>query len=358
MQRVLRSRSFYLGLVLFVGALLYYGIQAQTRALREQRQQLSNAELSDFLDAEEPPELPSWVQKELDVETVRRIAMSNLSIATSLAILGLFLLGMALGGIVLCVRALMAGRRISLWPRPTLRPPAWTFGELGRIFLLVLLIIALLPIGRLALIALWPDLLDMHLWMTVSMLFIDGFLLLAIFAFAVGKSRPPRAALGLASGKVLEPIGAGFRGYVALFPWLLLSLVVIAQLASHFQFKPPVQPIQMLLFVEERPLVLALTVLLTCVVGPLAEEVFFRGVVFGALRQRLSRTVSMLISGALFALVHSNAVGFVPIWALGCLLAERYERTGSLVSPIAVHVLHNTFLLSIAMTYRAIMLMS
>ena len=60
----------------------------------------------------------------------------------------------------------------------------------------------------------------------------------------------------------------------------------------------------------------------------------------------------MLISGALFALVHSNAVGFLPIMVLGCLLAHLYERTGSLASPLAIHVLHNTFLMSTALVFR------
>jgi len=61
---------------------------------------------------------------------------------------------------------------------------------------------------------------------------------------------------------------------------------------------------------------------------------------------------AMLLSGALFSLVHTNVIGFVPILVLGCFLADLYERTGSLGAPIAIHMLHNTFLLGIALTYR------
>ena len=41
--------------------------------------------------------------------------------------------------------------------------------------------------------------------------------------------------------------------------------------------------------------------------------------------------------------------------ALGCLLAYLYERTGTIVSPLAVHVLHNTFLMSLAMAFRSVL---
>jgi len=358
MQRLLRGKVFYVALALFVCALFFHTLTSHQRFARMHLDSRGESVVAQLEDTKLESELPAWAKTTIDTEAIRRIATDNLPVGISLFILGLFLVGMSVGGVVYSARALMQGRLTAFWRGTTYQPPAWTFGELGRIILLVLLVVALLPIGRLSLIGFWPDLMDENLWVTASMLFIDGFLLLAILAFSVGKGRPPRAALGLAGGRMLDPIGAGFRGYVTLFPWLVLLLVVIAQLASHFQLEPPVQPIQMLLFAEERPLVLFLTVLLACIVGPVTEEVFFRGVVFAALRQRASRTASMLISGALFAGVHSNAIGFVPIWALGCLLAERYERTGSLVSPIAVHVLHNTFLLSLAMTYRAIMLMA
>ena len=49
--------------------------------------------------------------------------------------------------------------------------------------------------------------------------------------------------------------------------------------------------IQELIFEEPRAGILALTVLLACVVGPVAEELFFRGLLFSTLRRRMSRPV-------------------------------------------------------------------
>ena len=109
------------------------------------------------------------------------------------------------------------------------------------------------------------------------------------------------------------------------------------------------------MFEETRPGVLALTVLLACLIGPVAEELLFRGVLYPALRRRLSRVAAMLISGIAFALIHTNVMGLLPIVLLGVTLAYLYERTGSIAGPIALHMAHNTLLMALAMTYRSVM---
>lgn len=84
--------------------------------------------------------------------------------------------------------------------------------------------------------------------------------------------------------------------------------------------------------------------LLVCVVAPLAEELFFRGFLFGALRRR-GLVVAAGVSGLAFGLAHlgGSPVGFiVPLALLGILLALLYERTGSLYPPIALHALNNS----------------
>ena len=60
----------------------------------------------------------------------------------------------------------------------------------------------------------------------------------------------------------------------------------------------------------------------------------------------------MATTAAIFALVHTNVVGFLPIFLLGYLLADVYDRTGSLAAPLAVHIAHNTYLMSIALVMR------
>lgn len=83
---------------------------------------------------------------------------------------------------------------------------------------------------------------------------------------------------------------------------------------------------------------------LVCVVAPLAEEVFFRGFLYGALRKR-GVPIAALVSGVTFGLAHvaSSPIGFVvPLATLGVILALLYERTGSLYPSIALHSLNNS----------------
>lgn len=84
--------------------------------------------------------------------------------------------------------------------------------------------------------------------------------------------------------------------------------------------------------------------LLICAVAPIAEELFFRGFLFGALR-KYGLVVAAGVTGVLFGLAHvlSSPIGFiVPLAFLGVLLCLLYERTGSLYPPIALHCINNS----------------
>jgi membrane protease YdiL (CAAX protease family) len=86
--------------------------------------------------------------------------------------------------------------------------------------------------------------------------------------------------------------------------------------------------------------------MVTCV-APVAEEFFFRGFFYRALRSRYSMLVAAAIDGALFGIIHfdfSSADALLilpPLAALGFMFCLVYERTGSLYPVIALHALNN-----------------
>lgn len=342
-QRLLRGKALYVVLTCVVLGMFLYG-----RAVR----------IGSWLPSQpSSPETESlaeeWWTEDVDRAALTQAASNNP--VQGFVLMGVLsvIAGMFCGGILLTTWAIVTGRVRTLWRGPSHRPPPWTMAECWRIILLLLLMGCLLQFVRISLYIGWPGWwVDANLWTNVSMLMLHGVLLLTIVAFAMGKTIPASQALGLATARWREAISLGVRGYIAVFPWLLLLLVAVVRIADAMRFEPPVQPIHDMLFAEQRAPVLGLTVLLSCVVGPIAEEVFFRGVLFAAIRKRFSRGVAMGISGAVFSMVHTNLIGFIPILLLGCLLADLYERTGSLLSPIAVHMLHNSLLLSVALTYR------
>jgi hypothetical protein len=95
---------------------------------------------------------------------------------------------------------------------------------------------------------------------------------------------------------------------------------------------------------------LVVVLVLGSVTAPFAEELFFRGVLFGLLRRRQPLLVAYLVSGALFAAAHlvparMNAAQMaglaIGIFFLGSLLAWTYQRTGSLYPGMLAHALNN-----------------
>lgn len=66
------------------------------------------------------------------------------------------------------------------------------------------------------------------------------------------------------------------------------------------------------------------------VLVPLAEEILFRRLVFGALRRWVGGIGAVVASGILFGLAHGSAWMFLPIFIFGTLLGWLMLRTGSL----------------------------
>ena len=104
------------------------------------------------------------------------------------------------------------------------------------------------------------------------------------------------------------------------------------------------QPIYELIFKEQRPFFLVIISVLVAFIGPAAEEIFFRGFLYSALRKKLNVLWAIVTSALLFSALHTNLLGFLPIMVLGMFLAYLREKTGSLVPSICVHIIHNSAL--------------
>lgn len=107
------------------------------------------------------------------------------------------------------------------------------------------------------------------------------------------------------------------------------------------------------------PTVLLLAIVL---VAPVAEELFFRGVVFNAWLREYGARRAILGSAALFAAIHADPTNLetligsvarvVPIFGLGIGLAVIYHRTRSLLAPMAMHATFNAISLTLALLAR------
>jgi len=83
------------------------------------------------------------------------------------------------------------------------------------------------------------------------------------------------------------------------------------------------------------------------IIAPIAEEIAIRFTLFQFLRTKLAFPWAALISSALFGLMHfgyPDPMKMVMCLAAGWILSWSYERTGSILAPIGVHVLNNCFM--------------
>lgn len=77
--------------------------------------------------------------------------------------------------------------------------------------------------------------------------------------------------------------------------------------------------------------------------APVAEELFFRGFFYTALRQRLGIAAAVTISSLVFAIGHIDSLGVVAAsFIMGVAIALAYEYTRSLWVAIAIHVFNNS----------------
>jgi membrane protease YdiL (CAAX protease family) len=142
-----------------------------------------------------------------------------------------------------------------------------------------------------------------------------------------------KIALGLKKGLIWS---AGF-GMVASF-----AFVVSFAAGSN-----PLKLIQVQL--PTRHGEIALFFLIGGMVGPIAEEVFFRGILYGFFR-RWGVVVGLVLSTLIFVLIHPINHG-VPITQLvgGIVFALAYEVEGSLMVPITIHSLGNIAIFTLSL---------
>jgi uncharacterized protein len=166
----------------------------------------------------------------------------------------------------------------------------------------------------------------------------DVCLIGAAFLYARMAVRPRPWHFGLRPVKVGRAIGLMALTWVSF--WLFTAAFV-----GILGLSPEDDQLPEELGVDESALALVAVAFLVCVVAPVAEEFFFRGFFFTALRNWRGVWPAAIFTGLVFGGIHagsSDAAFLVPLAFFGFALCVLYHRSGSLYPCIALHCLNNS----------------
>jgi membrane protease YdiL (CAAX protease family) len=240
-------------------------------------------------------------------------------------------------------------------PRPGERPTAtWGWLEAVGVYVLGFLLAGFATLPLLGFLDEDQDLTTVVLT-TISALVIIGVLLLWLSRFHRGWPQVMRLP---EPGTWGREIGAGALFGIGLYPVMVGIvggvLVVLFERLSGQTVQPPEQVGNDLSAVG-----LAITIVYAIVIAPLGEELFFRGVLFRTLRDRHGFWVGAMGSGIAFALIHfipdaalDSALLMIVMGLTGVALCFVYERRGTIVAPVAAHVVFNVIGLTLILGLR------
>ncbi len=207
-----------------------------------------------------------------------------------------------------------------------------TNGRLLRTFLLATLGIALLEI----LFSWWGTRLWMPalLWTGIARTAEACWIFTSLFLFGLG-----RREIYLPEGG----LGRGMRRGI-LWSSAFGGLALVGFAALWWNGRDPLR----LLGIGRAPSVHpGLYLAVACGIGPVVEELFFRGLLYRVLRSQ-GRILALGGSTALFALLHAGAGGLPVVPLIGGLVfAAAVETEKNLLVPITIHVLGNTALFTL-----------
>ena len=175
-------------------------------------------------------------------------------------------------------------------------------------------------------------------WVNLSATVVqDACLVGAALLFARTWATPTPAHFGLRATRVGPAVGWALLAWGTFY---LFTAIFIAALG----LSPSDEDLTKELGVDGTSGLIGIAILVT-VVAPVAEEFFFRGFFFGALRNWKGLWPAAILTGLVFGGIHaggSDPAYLVPLAVFGLLLCLLYARTGSLWPPIALHCANNT----------------
>ena len=150
-------------------------------------------------------------------------------------------------------------------------------------------------------------------------------------------------------------IGLGVLFYLGALPLVGISDTIYKALLSAVGYSTQPQYMVEMFTAPGHSMLLRCVVASTAVLlAPLGEELLFRGIALPVLARHTSILAAMCIVSAIFAAVHFHVPSLVPLFVIAMCFSAAYVFSGSIVTPITMHVLFNGMSLAAAILLKNI----
>lgn len=149
-----------------------------------------------------------------------------------------------------------------------------------------------------------------------------------------------------------KSVGMGVAGWCVSYPCVILITLLASTVSLWLWGEGRVEQVavkQLELTIGNTPLLIAMIVAVIFLV-PVVEELLFRGFLQNFIKRYVNRLWAIVITAALFALMHfaiSQGIGniqlIVSLFALSLFLGFIYERERTIWAPITLHMSFNAF---------------
>ena len=169
---------------------------------------------------------------------------------------------------------------------------------------------------------------------------IVGAVIFALASFSRG--RKPKHVFGLRKRSqkyiIIITMAGMFVAYIAVFIGSIISNFL---LSTGEPKKEDLQEIVQTLMTND-DISLKIAIALSAIIfAPLIEEIIFRGYLYPVIKRFSHPIFSCVITSLLFAVIHSNLEGLMPLFLLAIVLTIFYEISKSIWVPILMHACFN-----------------
>ncbi len=294
-------------------------------------------------------------QYSLTREKLEILVKEKREVVVAMNLLALLVILFIVSGLALDLYLILNRPRRTIFPEQPVFNINWGIWDVCRAVILFMFFGYALMLAESALADIFASIKEReHIRMMANALVLDGLAIFFVLYIVLYECKNKLVSLGLSLANFFRHISVGIAGYIAATPAIIGALIFVVWLTKVFNYEPPLEPILRVFLEEKNVFFIFFSTVFVTLVGPVFEEIFFRGFMYGALRKKIGVSASIFLTAFLFSMLHTNLIGFLPIMVLGILLAYLYEMTGSLIPSIIVHIIHNTGMMTFVFLMKEI----